>query len=147
MKHKGSAFEYERQRDENLLRVYRTLMGTLAVTSQYEIYCKTIASPADRFWVSEERAVAVIASMSSDYNGTLKKMLPQKQRMYTEIYKRTMKLLKANRGMSRAEAVTEVVQSPAPEFYLTPGSVAVILCKIKKKQWYLERKRKLRHLF
>lgn len=147
MKHKGSAFEYERQRDENLLRVYRTLMGSLAVTSQCEIYRMVVASPADRYWVSEERAVAVIANMTTDYNGTLRKMLPQKQRMYADIYRRTMKLMKANKGMTRAEAVMEVVQSPAPEFYLTPGSAAVILCKMKKKQWYLERKRKLRHLF
>ena len=147
MKHKGSQFEYERQRDENLLRVYRTLMGSCAVISQQEIYLKTVASPADRFWVSEERAVAVIASMTSDYNGTLRRMLPQKQRMYIEIYKRTQRLMKERKGITRTEAVAEVVQSPAPEFYLTPGSVAVILCKIKKKQWYLERKRKLRHLF
>jgi hypothetical protein len=97
--------------------------------------------------VSEERALAVIANMSSDYNGTMRRMLPQKQRMYQDIYARTMKLMKTNKGMTRAEAVAEVVQSPAPEFFLTPGSAAVILCKMKKKQWYLERKRKLRHLF
>lgn len=145
MKHTNSKFEYEQQRDENLLRVYRSLLGASSLQNMEDIYRRAVMTPCERFWVSEERALAVVSRMAKDYNGSLHQMWPLKRKMYKEIYKRTQKLME--QGYSRAEAVFAVVAQPAPEFYLTPGSAKVILCRMKKKKWYLERKRKLRHLF
>ncbi len=146
MKHLGNKYEYERQRDENLMRVYRALLsGAPADMPQSDIYQLLVHTPCERFWVSEERAIRVISKMETAYHATLRHMSAQKRRMYREIYHRSSHLME-QKGMSRREAVCEVVASPAPEFYLTPGSAEVILCRIKKKVWYLERKRKLRHL-
>lgn len=146
-KHKGSKFEYEEQRNLNLLKVYRRVMSTADYsTLQWDIYKKVVMSESERFWVSEERADSIICNMRRDYHGTLKRMYPLKRKMYKEIYQRTMQLLDKHPEMSRVDAIAEVLSGPAPEFYLTPGSAKVILCRAKKK-WYQERRHKLRHLF
>lgn len=146
-KHKGSKFEYEEQRNVNLLKVYRKVMASADYsTLQADIYKTVVMSQSERFWVSEERADSIICKMRRDYHGTLKRMYPLKRKMYKEIYQRTMQLLEKHPEISRMDAVAEVLAGPAPEFYLTPGSAKVILC-IAKKKWYQERKQKLRHLF
>lgn len=148
MKHAGSTFEYEQQRDESLLRAYRALLQNAPDgMPQNDIFALTVQTPCERFWVSEERAVAVISRMASRYHQTLRYMRPQKRRMYREIYRRVAVLMERDSRLSRREAVEEVVAGQAPEFYLTPGSAKVILCRMKKKRWYQERKRRLRHLF
>ncbi len=146
-KHIGSRFEYEEQRDANLMKVYREALSLPEPLSQSEICHYVSMHGADRFWVSEERALAVISRMYRNYHATLSTMYPLKRKMYREIFARVNRLMKERPCLSRIEAVSEVVASPAPEFYLTPGSVKVILCRIKKKQWYQQRKHRLRHLF
>ena len=148
MKHKGSHFEYEAERGENLLKVYRQIMSESDGTvMQEDIYRRVVMQPAARFWVSEERALTVLYNMRKDYHGTLRKMYPLKRKMYKEIYRRTEEMITSVPGMTKRDAVSLVVSSPAPEFYLTPGSAEVILCKLKRREWCLKRKQKLRHLF
>ena len=147
-RHKGSSFEYEEKRDANLLKIYREVLAKASVSTPIEAICAAVAShECDRFWVSEERTNIVTGMMAKNMEGTLKGMTPLKRKMYLEIYSRVQMLMKEHPGMTRLQAVSEVISSPAPEFYLTPGSVEVIICKMKKKAWYKERKRKLRHLF
>ena len=146
-KHKGSTFEFEEQRNRNLLKVYRMVMATAdCTTMQTEIFRKVVMHESERFWVSEERADAVICKIRREGFHVLKNMYPLKRKMYREIYERTMNMMDDNPGMSRLDALSRVLSEPAPEFYLTPSSASVILCKAKKK-WYQERKQKLRHLF
>lgn len=115
-------------------------------TMQTDIFRKVVMHESERFWVSEERADAVICKIRREGFSALKNMYPLKRKMYKEIYARTMKTMKDNPGMSRLDALSMVLSEPAPEFYLTPSSASVILCKARKK-WYQERKQKLRHLF
>ena len=144
MKPRGTKFEYEDERNRDLMRVYRQCIESTDFISMPAIYEQVVSLPAERFWVSEERAAIVIASMMKGDN--LERMRPNKREMFQEIYQRAMKLKEENPAMSIFDLAFATVRQPAPKFYLTPGSAKVIICKVKK-QWYEERKRKLRHLF
>lgn len=144
MKHFGNTFEYEKQRNDDLMRAYREVLHDVDVIKMPEIFKAVVNSPAARFWVSEERAAIVIAQMAKGH--AIDKMRPMKKEMFQEIYNRVLQLQTIKPHLSLAQLVVEVIRQPAPKFYLTPGSAKVIISKIKK-AWYEERKRKLRHLF
>ena len=144
MKPVGSKFEYEEERNDNLMSVYHNLISNCATIRMRELMVELVNSPSARFWVSEERASIVISSMMRGCS--LDEMSGMKREMFTEIYRRVMEMQKAYPGISMPEAIFRVIRQPAPKFYLTPGSAKVIIHKIKKK-WYEKRNRRLRHLF
>ena len=144
MKPLGTKFEYEAERNENLMRAYRQLLGDVCHISMPNIYDQLVDMPAERFWVSEERAAIVISKMLR--GDRLSDMRPNKREMFREIYRRVKNMRKDNPSLSVCECVHKVVRNAAPKFYLTPGSAKVIICRIKQK-WFDERKKKLRHLF
>jgi hypothetical protein len=47
--------------------------------------------------------------------------------------------------MSISEMVLQVVQEPAPKFYLTAGSAKVIIYRVRK-QWFKKQSQELRRL-
>lgn len=144
MKHSGSTFEYEQARNEDLMRAYHKLLYECSSIHLPDIFRQVVNMPAERFWVSEERAAIVIASMLR--GDQLENMRPTNREKYQEIYKRVLELRKEHPGLSVYNLTFMAVHQPAPKFYLTPGSAKVIIYKIKSK-WYQQRKRKLRHLF
>ena len=143
MKHKGSKFECEKERNDDLMRNYHLLLDQSVHISMPDIYREVVERPSSRFWVSEERAAIVVASMLR--GDDLGKMISNKKEMFREICSRVVKLRSEHPNMTVYEACFRVVRQPAPKFYLTPGSAKVIICKAKEK-WYKERKRRLRHL-
>lgn len=145
MKPHGSHYEYEEQRNDNLMAVYHEIIVKADYVRMPDIYKQVANSPSRRFWVSEERAAIVVSSMMR--GDKLENMRPLKREMYNEIYSRAMKLREKHPTMPISQLVTQIIEQPAPKFYLTPGSAKVIICKIRK-QWYFERtKRRLRHMF
>lgn len=144
MKPTGSKFEYEKERNDDLMRSYHTLIESTDYISMPDIYKEVVNMPSLRFWVSEERAAIVIASMMK--GDELEGMLVNKKEMFQEIYRRVVIIRRQSPDITVFEACTRVVRQPAPKFYLTPGSAKVIICRAKRK-WYEERKRRLRHLF
>ncbi len=94
-------------------------------------------SPSDRFWVSEERALIVVLQVIK--GDKLLYMGKNKRDMFLEIYKRTMSMKRQHPNLTLTKIVFRVVRQPAPKFYLTEGSIKVIISKIKSK-WY-ERRR------
>lgn len=143
MKYKGSKFECEKERNDDLMRNYHFLLDQSVHISMPDIYREVVERPSSRFWVSEERAAIVVASMLR--GDDLGKMINNKKEMFREICSRVVKLRSEHPSMTVYEACFRVVRQPAPKFYLTPGSAKVIICKAKEK-WYEERKRRLRHL-
>lgn len=137
MKNFGSIFEYEQERNDNLLRLYHHLISEVKFICSEEIYKKMTDSPSDRFWVSEERATVVILRIIK--GDKLLYMGKNKREMFFEIYKRAMKMKRQNSSLSIPQIAFRVVRQPAPKFYLTEGSIKVIISKIKSK-WY-ERRR------
>lgn len=144
MKNVGSTFEYEDARNEDLMRAYQRVLCMSGDKSAADVYKKVAEMPAERFWVSEERAAIVISNM---FKGrSIANMRSNKREMYEEIFRRVQALKKERPEDTIYELTFEVVQQPAPKFYLTPESARIIIHYIKKK-WYAERKRKYRHLF
>lgn len=145
MKPHGSHFEYEAERDDNLMECYHELLRRAQFVRMPEIYSQVVDMPAKRFWVSEERAAIVVSAMMRGER--LDNMRPLKQEMYNEIYRRVMEIREQHPELPISRLVAQVVEQPAPKFYITPGSAKVLICKIRK-QWYYQRtKRRLRHLF
>lgn len=142
MKYIGSYFEYEDERNKDLMRAYKELMESSRELSLRNIYDKLVNMPSCRFWVSEERAAIVVSSIMK--GARLEKMRPTKREMYFEIYRQVKEARKRRPDASIYDLTFDVVCSPAPKFYLSPGSAKVIIYKIKR-QWYEERKQKLRH--
>lgn len=145
MKPHGSHFEYEDQRNDDIMNAYHELVTNADFICMPDIYRKVVDMPSKRFWVSEERAAIVISAMMR--GESLDNMRPLKREMYNEIYRRVMRLKEDNPNMPVSQLVATVVEQPAPKFYLTPGSAKVLICKIRK-EWYFQRtRRRLRHLF
>lgn len=146
MKPYGSNVEYENERNDELMAAYHKLMDEADCICMEKIYKDVVNLPASRFWVSEERAAIVIsAMMRGERLKDIVKRRP-KQEMFMEIYRRAMAIKKSNPSLSAYDLAFKVVRQPAPKFYMTPGYARLIIF-LHKKQWYEERKRKLRHLF
>ena len=144
MKHKGSKFEYEEERDKDLMRAYREQIAICDTIVLSEIFTKVVLMPASRFWVSEERACIVIGKMMR--GDLLHKLRPTTREMYLEIYRRVCSIKKEQPNKPLSEIVFHVVGQPAPQFYLTPDSARVIVTKIKRR-FYEKNKKRLRHMF
>lgn len=144
VKKKGSIFENEDARNQDLMRAYRQLVRECKHIYLPDICKQLVNMPSERFWVSEERAAIVISDMLK--GRSIENMTRNKREMYEEIFSRVQAVRAEHPEMSLTEVVAQVVEGPAPKFYLTPKSAKVIISKIKS-EWYARRKRKYRHLF
>lgn len=142
MKHKGSAFEYAEERDKDLMRAYTILLQTCDNIVMDDIWKNLANMPAERFWVSEERAAIVIARMMK--GDKLEKMRSNSREMYEEIYRRVLIMKEESPNMSLADIIFKVIRQPAPKFYLTPLSLQVIVTRLKKRT-FEKRRQRLRH--
>lgn len=133
MKHLGCILEFTKERNADLLRAYRARLEMAGRIVMPEIFALVAQSPAARFWVSEERAAVVIAAMLA--GRPLPPMRPNKREMFEEIFRRFLILRDLNPGISLYDAVAEVVNQPAPKFYLSPRTVGEFIYRIKN-GWY-----------
>lgn len=131
MKHKGCKNEYEQERNMELMKSYKELIYNANVIRTNEIFEKLVDMPCSRFWVSEYRAAIVISRM---INGDkLEGMRKNTREMYEEIYKRVCKLREVHPNMTCFLLAFNVVNQPAPKFYLTPKSAKVIVLDVKRR--------------
>lgn len=133
MKYFGSILEFTRQRNEDIMRVYREKLASATVIVMPVIFQLVADSPTARFWVSEERASIVISAMESGRQ--LSPMRPNKREMFDEIYRRYKLLRQQHPTKTTYELVSAVVNQPAPKFYLTPRTVGEFVYRIKN-GWY-----------
>lgn len=125
----GRKFEFWRERDRELLKTYRMIIGESPIIYIPDVMRKVVASPCSRFWVSEPRAYYACC-MLRKYGRLDKRMNPLKRQMCIEIYARVQ--LKMSEGVKFSDAISIVISSPAPKFYLAPESAYVMISKIKK---------------
>lgn len=92
---------------------------------------QVVNQPCSRFWISEERATAVISAI---FRGQpiLAAMRPTKREMFTEIYHRVQAIRKEEKDMPLCDIVFEVVNSPAPKFYMHPNYARKVIYQIKQ---------------
>ena len=133
MKNFGSILDFTDQRNDDLMRVYRRQLAAARTVVMPEIFELVAASPARRFWVSEERASIVVSAMES--GRPVPRMRSNKREMFEEIYRRYLLRRAENPGASTFQLVSEIVNQPAPKFYLTPRTVGELIYRIKK-GWY-----------
>ena len=130
MKPYGSILEFTRERNEDLMRAYRQQIRQARHIRMRDIGAAIVNMPSARFWVSEERATIVVSALLSGRD-LPENMRPTKCEMFSEIYRRVLKLRRERPKASVFELVCEVVNSPAPKFYMLPRSAMDIIYKIK----------------
>lgn len=130
MKSLGSILSFTHERNEALLKEYRRQINLVPVILLREVGKKIVDSPAPRFWVSEERAAAVVSAMMRG-KPILNSMRSTKREMFEEIYNRVLNLKIIHPDWCLSELVCKVVNSPAPKFYMKPSSALERLFKIR----------------
>lgn len=134
MKHIGSVSHFISERNRALLSEFRRQVSKCAFVTLNEIGERVVNSPAPRFWVSEERAAIVVSAIMRG-KPVLKTMRLSKREMFEEIHRRVVILKKSHPDWFLYELVHEVVNSPAPKFYMKTSSALERLFKIRN-GWY-----------
>ncbi len=132
MKFKGSQCEFREERDADLLRAYREIQSVRDNVSQSEIEALLAHSPSSRFWVSEGRAYRVVLGLLK--GRTLDGMIPTRRDMYREIFRRYLVYSKQFPSLTTMEIVRHICYEKAPSFYITPNSIHVIICRVRKEE-------------
>ncbi len=133
MKYFGSILDFTRERNADLMRVYRQKLAEASMIVMPAIFELVAESPASRFWVSEERAAIVVSAMVA--GKPMPRMRSNKREMFNEIYRRYLVMRNDYPDKSVYELVTKIVNQPAPKFYLTPRTVGEFIYRIKN-GWY-----------
>lgn len=134
MKHFGSVLSFTQERNDALLKAYREQVDAAGFVRLEEIGEKIVNSPSNRFWVSEERATAVVSAIMRG-KPVLETMRPTKREMFEEIHRRVVALKKKHPDWHLCRLVFKVVNSPAPKFYMEASSALERLFKIRN-GWY-----------
>lgn len=129
MKHFGSILEFTEQRNKELLETYKNYLDRHYLYVMPEIHKMVAESPASRFWVSEERASIVVSAMLA--GKPLPRMNKNKLEMFKEIFTRFLQLRKIFPKRSVYDLVFDIVNQPAPKFYMTPRTVGEYINRIK----------------
>ena len=126
-----TSFEYNEDRARDLLKVFKREFEICDCLGMMEVLKIVIDSPAERFWVSEERALRVVSSM-------YRRPLPDKcnrlkREMFEEIKQRCEQLLDVHPDWPLSRRIYYVVGRPAPKFYLSLSSAHAILTEYQRK--------------
>lgn len=131
MKPHGTVLSFTHERNAALLKAYRQQIAAVSFIRLEDIGEKIVNSPAPRFWVSEERATTVVSAMMQG-KSVLDSMRDTKREMFQEIYRRVLVLKKVHPDWPLSRLVFDVVNSPAPKFYMKASSALERLFKIRK---------------
>ena len=134
MKAFGSILAFTRERNAALLKAYREQINAVDFVRLNEVGEKIVNSPSPRFWVSEERATIVVSAIMRG-KPILETMRPTKREMFEEIHRRVVSLKDKHPDWQLCRLVFEVVNSPAPKFYMEASSALERLFKIRN-GWY-----------
>ena len=133
MKKKNCTCEFSSHRNTLLIENFRKSIARQSQISLQKAFMDAKSTPAPRFWVSERRAAEVISKMLAGKDPT-PSMYPEKREMYREIFRRVLPLRRRYPDAPLSELVFRVVNSEAPDFYLSLYSVRNIIYSLKKKK-------------
>ncbi len=136
----GSTLEYSYERIDALMLEYDKFIRTHDYIRMHEVFEHIVNQPCRRFWVSNMRAAVVISRMMRGKK--LHNMRPPKKEMFQEILRRVVELKESHSGVSLFQLVANVVEQPAPKFYLSPSAAKIMVYKAKK-EWYARKRQKL----
>lgn len=130
MKNFGCILEFTRLRNLDLMRCYRYQISTMPFVRLSLLGERIVNMPAQRFYVSEDRA-AVVVSQILRGRRVLDTMRQPKREMFEEILRRYIILHDKMPDVRPFEIVSEIVNAPAPKFYMAPRTAIEIIYKIK----------------
>lgn len=133
MKHSGDILHFTCQRNRELLSAYRKIIDKCNPVDINSVAQQLADTPCSRFWVSEERALAVVSAIMRGRNFILDSMRPLKREMFLEIHARVLSLQKEQPDAPLRDLVFLAVNSPAPKFYMMPSFAIDIIYDIKKR--------------
>lgn len=131
MKKPHCRMEFVDERDADVMRCFRMAAASAAQISLKEITGQIARMPAKRFWVSQERACSVISCIARGMP-VLHGMRPCKQRLYIEIFRRVAGRQQSCPQRTLTDIVSEVIEEPAPEFYMEPLTILDIIYKSRR---------------
>lgn len=131
MKHKGSRIDFTPQRNEHLLRCYLLAIAQSKYIDIGHISEEIVEMECPRFWVSEERAATVVSAMARG-KAVTDNMFPLRREMFEEIYRRVQERKRRGDRRPLCDIVMDVVNSPAPKFYLQPRCAMEIIYRLKR---------------
>lgn len=111
-------------RNEDLRNAFRNQLGHNRNSVKQVFEAVARFSPARRFYISEERAYRLLTAYRRGKVSPV--AMPNRVEMIREIDRRVTALMTQHPKTALKDAVFEVVNSPAPSFYLTPGSIRTI---------------------
>lgn len=129
MKKRGAVVEFTPQRDDELLKAFKSQLHLLGKIPLQDVFTRAAMQPASRFWVSERRAMIVVSRIMK--GDRILSMNTKKREMYFEIYRRVKSIMNSEPGLTLTEATFRAVNSPAPEFYLTPKSARAMIYRLR----------------
>lgn len=133
MKHPGCTSDFSILRNRELMAAFRATIATMEFVDIEAVSALIVEKPCSRFWVSEERATAVVSAIIAG-QPILYTMRPTKREMFLDIYNRVKPLRDEFPNKPLCDLVFLAVNSPAPKFYMQPSYAMKIIYKILNKK-------------
>ena len=133
MKHAGSTSDFTEKRNQELLAAFRKVFHSKNFFDITHDYTLVVQTPCSRYWISEERATAVVSAMLRGHSVHYA-MRKSKRDMFIDIYCRVLFDRAATPDSPLSDIVFNVVNSQAPQFYMAPRHAREILYKMKKRK-------------
>ena len=119
------------KRDQDLLNAYNSALEQASYPFLLcEVIQKAISMPAKQFYCAVRGVYETIREIERGQRPTFS--CPERERLVMDIYEKVIVLRLKKPDVHLKHIVEEVIDSPAPEFYLKETSAIVILHHIKK---------------
>lgn len=132
MKKKGAMLDFAAEREAALMSAFCALAAQRRYVQVHSLCRELVKMPASRFYVSEERARDVIGAMVRGKD-VLSGMRQCKRRMFQEIYSRFAAIREREPARSMIDILSEIIYSPAPEYYMEPSNATYLIYHHKRK--------------
>lgn len=159
-RHKGSRCDYTEERNSHLYGLYRKMLHdhesasfvrrcdvggdvTVVPTPLME---QIASAPAPRYWISENRATAVVERLLKGY-AIPESTTKERRRLYLHLHERFLKERELNPTLSIPALITIIVNSPAPESFVSPASIPkfIISCRDMRRRQRSEKLKDIRN--
>jgi len=127
----GTKFEFIKQREEELFKAYTIVLRAADRIVISEVMQQTVLMPCSRFWVTADRAAAVLSELrrGKSFGG----MSRCKRAMYEELLRRYCQMRERYPSKAAIDIVADIVESPAPQFYMEASTANQILTARRNK--------------
>lgn len=139
MKPTGCKLSYGEQRDAELYEAYKRLLSSYTKENgkidNMGAVSAAVKQPCSRFWISEDVAVHNIRAIIANPE-VLERMIATKRAMYEDLMEVYWRLRNdpENCNLDDKQIAYMASDSPAREFYMTPGSAIIKICAERKKR-------------